>query len=123
MGRWAWVPSPWPRLGLSLLLLLLRAPLGAQPQASRVSAVAMGPLRPLRVLGLGPRQGAEWVRARHGASWPSGVRWACWDDRGDRGPGLCQVQVGDGASAALAHSPERPQDGSLRVLGPCLGRP
>ncbi|KAM5283852.1 hepatocyte growth factor activator isoform 5-T5 [Hipposideros larvatus] len=35
MGRWAWVPGPWPLLGLSLLLLLLLAPLGAQPQAGR----------------------------------------------------------------------------------------
>ena len=37
MGRWAGVPSPCPPLGLSLLLLLLLVPRGAQPQAGRVS--------------------------------------------------------------------------------------
>ncbi|XP_059962587.1 hepatocyte growth factor activator isoform X1 [Mesoplodon densirostris] len=35
MGRWAWVPSPCPPLGLPLLLLLLLVPRGAQPQAGR----------------------------------------------------------------------------------------
>ncbi|XP_076992406.1 hepatocyte growth factor activator serine protease [Tamandua tetradactyla] len=36
MGHWAWVPSPCPPLGLHLLLLLLLwAPRGAQPQATR----------------------------------------------------------------------------------------
>ncbi|XP_007172366.2 hepatocyte growth factor activator isoform X1 [Balaenoptera acutorostrata] len=35
MGRWAGVPSPCPPLGLSLLLLLLLVPRGAQPQAGR----------------------------------------------------------------------------------------
>ncbi|KAM8802737.1 LOW QUALITY PROTEIN: hepatocyte growth factor activator [Rhynchonycteris naso] len=35
MGRWAWVPSPWPLPRLSLLLLLLLAPLMAQPQGGR----------------------------------------------------------------------------------------
>ncbi|KAF6371813.1 HGF activator [Rhinolophus ferrumequinum] len=35
MGRWAWIPSPWPLPGLSLLLLLLLASLRAQPQVGR----------------------------------------------------------------------------------------
>ncbi|XP_068399615.1 hepatocyte growth factor activator isoform X1 [Eschrichtius robustus] len=35
MGRWAGVPGPCPPLGLSLLLLLLLVPRGAQPQAGR----------------------------------------------------------------------------------------
>lgn len=48
MGRWAWVPSPWPLPGLSLLLLLFLASLRAQPQAGKVSAdpIALWPLAP-----------------------------------------------------------------------------
>lgn len=38
MGCRAWVPSPCPVPGPSLLLLLLLVPLGAHPQAGRVSA-------------------------------------------------------------------------------------
>lgn len=41
MGCRAWVPGPCPLPGLSLLLLLLLAPLGAHPQAGRVSTAPL----------------------------------------------------------------------------------
>lgn len=95
MGCRAWVPSPCalPRLSLFLLLLLLLAPLGAHPQAGRVSTdpTARWPW----AAGVG--RGSMWRRLAFGGGWHARLAW---------GTGVLGIQLaGPPAHQHGGHSP------------------